>query len=467
MSTNLLRQSVSTPSWELDSSLLVTGVSYRNTCIESRERLALVGPRYHAFMDSISSHSALQGAVVLTTCNRTEVVTASNSDCSPIQLHQQVLDVWKDISGIRDETIDLGGYRLSQLDAVEHVFRVASGLDSMILGEPQVLGQMKDAFRNSCDCGATGFLLQRLFQQAFSVAKRIRAETNISRLPVSVAYAAKVLCEHIFGELSDARVVLIGAGDTAALMLRHLGQAGVTNFTVANRTLVNAQPLVEEFGARLASLDELPSLMSEADILVSAVSLSADSGPVVMLPPVAEASAKRRGRPQLFVDLGVPRNIDGKISDLPDVFLYNVDDLQSVVETNAQQRQSAAQEAEGIVKQEAVEFLDWVNSRRVHETIRDARRRIHAFEEVELEKSIRRLRRSGFSEQQCAELASVLRDYSDGVVSKVLHQPFRRMRECGSENGAHLDQFSQYFLDDLDQQTYRSHSTKGKKIGNS
>ncbi|MCL4138603.1 UNVERIFIED_CONTAM: hypothetical protein GTU68_011968 [Idotea baltica] len=339
---------------------------------------------------------------------------------------------------------------MEQQAAVRHIFRVAAGLDSMILGEPQVLGQIKSAFRNSCEAGAMDFLLQRLFQRAFSVAKLTRTQTNIGRQPVSVASAATVLCEHIFGELEDAKILLIGAGETGALMLRHLRQKNASDFVIINRTFNNAKRLADESGGTAVDISELNKQLAEADIIISAATLSADSSVLIEKADIDRYAAERRGRMQLFIDLGVPRNIDDTITQLPDVFLYNVDDLHSVVQDNTAKRLEAAVEAERLIDHEAAQFIKWIDTRRVHVSIRDARKRVSQFEKVEIDKSIKRLRKAGFSSEHCEQLREVLGDYSEALVAKVLHQPFKKLHEVGPHDEEHLESFSEYFLDDVD-----------------
>ena len=287
-------------------------------------------------------------------------------------------------------------YHLDQHKAVAHLFRVASGLDSMVPGEPQILGQLKDAFKHSMSFGATGELLNRLFQRAFGVAKSVRTQTGIGRNAVSVAFAGKELAARIFGDLSDASVMLLGAGDTGSLILKHLHKAGVERVYLANKTLERAAVLANEFNGVALDLGASWRVLPEIDIVVGACRLPLDSDPLISTEQVRAAQRERRGKPQFFIDLSVPRNFSQDLNELADVFLYNIDDLQGVVAENMGAREQEQVRASHLIDEQVERFNEWIASRAAFPLIKGARSKSEEFRRVELAKTLRRMRRAGF-----------------------------------------------------------------------
>ena len=351
-------------------------------------------------------------ATILSTCNRTEIY-CRQEQADPGQVVQWMCEFHK----LRTADVEPYIYQYPDENAVRHAFRVASGLDSMVLGEPQILGQMKAAFSTAHKLGATGKILNRLFQQTFTVAKQVRTDTAIGASAVSVAYAAVGLAKQIFTDLSEQTVLMIGAGETIELTARHLQQSGVTNIIVANRTLERAQELAGTFDAQAIALAELPERLPDADIVVSS---TASTLPILGKGAVEKALRQRRHRPMFLVDLAVPRDIEEQVSELRDAYLYSIDDLHEVIQENLESRKAAAAEAEQIIELQAADFMHWLKSLEAVPTIRDLRDHIDTLAQQELERARRRLRTGDDAED-------VLRWLTHALTQKLAHTPSERL----------------------------------------
>lgn len=303
------------------------------------------------------------------------------------------------------------------------MMRVASGLDSLVLGEPQILGQLKSCYAVSQSAGVVGAELDRLFQQTFAVAKRVRTDTAIGENPVSVAYASVSLAQHIFADLSTSKALLIGAGETIELVARHLSEAGVKQMTVANRTLVRAETLAEEFNARAILLGDIPDALEDADIVIAS---TASQLPILGKGAVESALKKRKHRPIFMVDIAVPRDIEHEVSELDDVYLYTVDDLKEVIEENVRHRQTAAQEAETLVEAGALEFMRQLRSLGAVETVMSLRQQAEQVRDAELEKALRSLSNGKSAEE-------VLNNLARGLTNKLIHSPTVQLRKASAE----------------------------------
>jgi glutamyl-tRNA reductase len=301
---------------------------------------------------------------------------------------------------------------------------VASGLDSLILGEPQILGQIKDAYQTASQAGTLGGQLDRLFQHTFSVAKQIRTDTAIGASPVSVAFAAVSLAKQIFSQLEKHTALLIGAGETIELAARHLHQNRVGRMIIANRTVENAHALAEEFGAFAITLPEITQHLAEADIVISS---TASPLPVLGKGSVESALKKRKHRPMLMVDIAVPRDIEPEVSELKDVYLYTVDDLQGIITEGLRTRQEAALQAEEIIDTAASHFMHWLQSLNAVTTIRAVRENAQQQRDAELERAIRQLHAGKNAEQVMAELANRL-------TNKLIHTPSVQLKKAGYDN---------------------------------
>lgn len=334
--------------------LITLGLNHKTAPLDIRERLTFGPDIIVAALRSLSERPGIDEVVILSTCNRTELY------CSHSRSGREEICAWLGaFHGLEVETISPYLYSHSDQECVRHLLRVASGLDSMVLGEPQILGQVKQSFQTASDVSTTGKFLGRLFQHTFSVAKTVRTDTAIGHSPVSVAFAAVSLARQIFSDLSQQTALLIGAGETIELAARHLHQHGIGRIIVANRTLEKAHALANQFGGYAIGLTEIPNHLAEADIVISS---TASPLPVVGKGTVESALKKRKHQPIFMVDIAVPRDIEAEVSDLNDIYLYTVDDLQEVIEENMKSRQEAAEQAVEIVDLHVEEFMGWLRS---------------------------------------------------------------------------------------------------------
>ncbi len=402
--------------------LIIIGLNHKTAPVEIRERLTFGPDIIAGALRALTRCEGVQEAVILSTCNRTEVYCGVACDYDG----EQVGDWICAFHGLTPESITPYLYRHHGRAAVEHLLRVAGGLDSLVLGEPQILGQVKTAYQTANDCGATGKLLGRLFQHTFSVAKQIRTDTNIGRSPVSVAFAAVSLARQIFNNLSTLTALLIGAGETVELAARHLAQQGIGRIIVANRTLERAHQLAAQFGGYAIALPELASHLAEADIVISS---TASPLPVLGKGTVESALKKRRHRPIFMVDIAVPRDIEAEVGTLDDVYLYTVDDLEEVIQENLRSRQEAAEQAHEIIELHSEEFMGWLRSLDAVDLIQGFRRHAERQRDELLERSLRQLRSGKPPEEVLTVLANTL-------TNKLLHAPSTQLRKaCSAGRG--------------------------------
>lgn len=401
--------------------LLVLGLNHKTAPVDIRERLAF-GPDIiaGALRDLIGCDGVLEG-VILSTCNRTELYCAVKDGA------EETLRRWlSGFHGIEHERVDPFLYAHADRNAVVHLLRVASGLDSLVLGEPQILGQVKTAYQTASDCTATGKLLGRLFQHAFSVAKTVRTETAIGSSPVSVAFAAVNLARQIFSDLSKQTALLIGAGETIELAARHLHHNGVGRIIVANRTVERAHDLAAQFEGFAISLTEIANHLPEADIVIAS---TASPLPVLGKGTVERALKKRKHRPIFMVDIAVPRDIEPEVGELSDVYLYTVDDLQGVIDESLRSRQAAAVQAEEIIDFHSGEFMAWLRSLDAAGLIQDYRQRSEELRDEVLARALRQL-------EAGKAPAEVLNFLAHTLTNKLLHAPSSRLRQAARDGDA-------------------------------
>ncbi|TAM43759.1 MAG: glutamyl-tRNA reductase [Gammaproteobacteria bacterium] len=413
--------------------LLALGVNHHTAPVEIREKVAFAPEKLAQALGEVTGHGAAHEAAILSTCNRTEVYC--NLDPSN---DTRLIEWFCDHHRLRRDTLQPYLYRHPDQDAVKHAFRVAAGLDSMILGEPQILGQMKDAFAEAHKAGTTGKILNRLFQQTFAVAKQVRTDTAIGASAVSVASAAVVLAKQIFDSLAQQTVLLIGAGDMIELCARHLKEQGVGHMIVANRTLERAELLAGPYGAEAISLAEMPARLADADIVISS---TASQLPILGKGAVERALKARKHRPMFMVDIAVPRDIEAEVAELGDVYLYTIDDLQGVVQENRQSREAAAREAEKIIDVQVLNFMHWIRGLDAVPTIRALREQADAVRERELKRARAMLARGADPEKVLAQLARAL-------TNKFTHAPTDALRHADLD-GELLDAARRLF--DLDE----------------
>jgi glutamyl-tRNA reductase len=419
--------------------LLLMGMNHRSAPLEVRERLAVEDPA--PALRKLTAGDEIDEAVLLSTCNRVEVVVLTR-DVESARLRLRSLfrrDLGEAALGERE----VEGYCYVHRDseAMRHVLRVASALDSMVVGEPQILGQTKDAYRRAVESGASGPILDRLFQRAFATAKRVRTDTRIAEGPTSVARVAVGLARQIFEDFQGKRALLIGAGEMIELALEALRKEGLESVRVANRTAERAAELAVRFDASAHGLDELPALLADADVVLTSIG---GSRPILTLELMRRALRDRGGRPAFVIDIGVPRNADPKIDDLAEVFRYDIDDLATVASANAEGRRQELGHAEAIVAEEQQRFEGWFAALRAVPTIRHMRAQVEGIRVRELERALARLELDDSSREGVDALTR-------SIVNKILHAPLSRLRrEAEREEGmAYLEVARMLFgLDD-------------------
>ncbi|MBD9369354.1 glutamyl-tRNA reductase [Xanthomonas sp. XNM01] len=389
--------------------LWLLGLNHQTAPVDLRERASFAGDALAGALASLRALPEVSEAALLSTCNRTEIYAVSSSDTTLVD--------WLDghASGLHAYT-----YRHSDAEAVRHLFRVATGLDSMVLGEPQILGQVKDAWALAREHGALGGRLDRLFQQTFAVAKRARTDTRVGVNPVSVASTAVRLAQESFARLSESTVLLIGAGETIELAARHLVKGGVRRLLVANRTLAHAQELAARHGGYALPLTELDRHLAEADVVFSA---TAAREPVLRRVQVEAALAARRRKPVLLFDLAVPRDIEAGIADLADAYLYTVDDLERAVEDNRRSRHEAAEAAEAIIDLQVARYMETLQAA----GRQDSLKRLRALGDGTRDEVLARAR------QQLAggrDPDEVLQFLANTLTNRLLHPPTAALREA-------------------------------------
>ncbi len=404
--------------------LIALGINHRTAALETRERVAFAP---ESMMTSLQEGLARIGGeefAILSTCNRTELYGSGDDDVSKAML------TWLANERGLDETELAASCYLHQGDAaVQHIMKVACGLDSMVLGEPQILGQMKSAFAVAEKAGTISGSLHQVFQQVFATAKRVRTETAIGENPVSVAYAAVSLAQQIFSRMQDVHALLIGAGETVELLARHLREQGVQRITVANRTLSRAQEMAEKFSADAILLSDIHDRLQEVDVVISS---TASQLPVLGKGAVESALKKRKHKPIFMVDIAVPRDIEPEVGQLDDIYLYTVDDLKSVIEVNLRQREDAADQAAVIIDEGVASWQKQLRGQGVASTIRAFRESLGVVRDAELEKALVALNQGQSSEQ-------VLRQLAHGLTNKILHTPTMQLKKASElGNQAHI-----------------------------
>jgi len=412
--------------------LVTIGINHQTAPVEIRERLSFGPEETPDALRALVGLSQVSEAAILSTCNRTEILCHAEDD-DPTQ----IIDWLSEYHKLIKQEFEPYTYIYTNEYAVRHTLRVASGLDSMILGEPQILGQVKDAYRLSKETKTTGKLLTRLFQYSFSVAKQVRTDTAIGASPVSVAFAAIRLAKQIFSDFSQHTAMLIGAGDTVELAARHLKDSDIGRMIIANRTLDRAHALARDFGAYAIALSDLPDHLDEPDIIISS---TASQLPIVDKAAVAGAIKRRKRRPMLMIDIAVPRDIDPEVGTLEDVYLFTVDDLQNIIEEGLKTRQEAARQAQQVIETQATHFMGWVRSLNAVSTIRAYREQADKVREAELAKAKRRLAQGDPPEEVLQRLAHTL-------TNKLTHAPSAQIRQAGYDGRAELLAAARELLD--------------------
>jgi len=395
--------------------LIAIGLNHLTAPVSLREQVAFDLDAAGEALLELTREPGVEEALILSTCNRTELYVgvapgAENIPQAWLSRHHHLTP------GKLDEFL----YRHDEQDAVRHMFRVATGLDSMVLGEPQILGQVKDAYQQARDAQVLRAPLDRLLQHTFSVAKRVRTDTRIGAYTVSVAFTAVRLAEQVFTDLKQACVLLIGAGDTIELAARHLADKQARRLIVANRTLEAAQELAGRYGGYAIALADLPQHLAEVDIVISS---TAARQPVLTRSMVEKAMATRRRKPMFMVDIAVPRDIEASVGELQDVYLYGIDDLRQVIDDNRRSREAAAHEAGAIIDLQVDRYMAWRRALTVRNPALDMRQHAEVYRDEVLDKARAMLARGKSADEALAFLANTL-------TNKLLHHPSVRLREA-------------------------------------
>lgn len=407
-------------------SVLLIGLNHNSATVSVREQVAF-GPDH--LVQAVQTLAALQTceASILSTCNRTELLLARDTE-EPFNA-PAVLQWLHDYHKLAGGTLNDHIYQYEDDRAVAHLMRVAAGLDSLVLGEPQILGQLKSAYALARDAGTLGGVLNRLYQRVFAAAKRVRTETAIGENPVSVAYAAVDLAGRIYETMSNVSVLLVGAGETIELVGTHLRQTGVRRIMIANRTLDRGIALADKLGGEACVLGDLPEVLPQVDIVVSS---TASQLPIIGKGLVETALRKRRHRPMLLVDIAVPRDVETEVADLQDVYLYTVDDLRDIVDQNRAQRETEASKAEEILVQELSVYQRGLRADASKPWIKHYRDQALALTELELERARKELQ-SGMAPD------AVLESMARALTNKLIHAPSQGLRSIAEHDVAELD----------------------------
>jgi len=392
-------------------SIVAVGINHKTAPVAVREKISFNPDKLSVALQEMLSAVQCREVAILSTCNRTELYLVQEGDVKHTQ--ERLIKWLESYHNVPASTILPSIYWHQDQQAVNHMMRVACGLDSLVLGEPQILGQMKQAYTQAKAAGSMALVMDRLFQRTFGVAKQVRTETDIGTSAVSVAFASVNLAKHIFASLEKVRVLLVGAGETIELVAKHLYENKVGKITVANRTVAKAKSMAQKIGADVITLAQIPDVMCDADIVISS---TGSTLPLIGKGMVEHALTKRRHQPIFMVDLAVPRDIEEQVGDLDDVFLYTVDDLQSIIAQNLENRRKAAVEAEVIVKSQSDSFMAWLRGLNTQDTVVSYRKQCLSERDVLLEKAMMQLRNGKNSE-------SVLNELATKLTNKFMHAP--------------------------------------------
>ncbi len=407
--------------------ILVIGLNHKTAALDVREKVAFDGERLDEAMNMLKNPGAVKENIILSTCNRVEIYAAVSDIGRGVESIKNFLSSFHNVPV---EFLDKSLYVYTDADAVRHLYRVASSLDSMVVGEPQILGQLKDAFEAALRNRSTGVLLNKLMRKAVSTAKRIRTETKIAESAVSISFAAVELAKKIFDDLSAKSFMLIGAGEMAELAARHLITNGVKKVLVTNRTAARAEELAAEFHGRAVPFEDFIRELLNTDIIICST-----GAPHYILrkEQLQRIMKERRQKPVFIIDISVPRNIDPMINDLDNVYLYDIDNLQGIIETNLNERAKEAEKAEKIVDEEIDSFLKWKDSLSAAPTIVALRNRAEEIRKTELEKTLRKLGPMEEDRIKSIEYLTV------SIVNKIIHPPTAALKADDEDKEQMLD----------------------------
>ncbi len=403
--------------------IVLIGLSHKTAPVEVRERLAFNEACLPDALGALVDRDCVDESVIVSTCNRVELIASAPAGADK-GLHR-LTSFLCDFHKLSVHSIDSHLYRHADTEAVKHIFRVASSLDSMVLGESQILGQVKDAYRNAVEAGTVGRVLSQLMHKALSVAKRVRTETGVAQNPVSVSSVAVELAQKIFGDLSNKTILLVGAGEMAELAAQNLMREGANKLLVTNRTVERAEKFAQEFGGGIVSFEAFYEVLPSADIIICSTGAP---DYVIQTEETRRALKMRRKGPALFIDISVPRNIDPAIADLDNAFLFDIDDMQGVVETNLRERQREARNAEAIIETEVQAFVKHLRSFDIGPTVLEVKQLLAEMAHGELKRNRKRL--GELTDEQEAAIAEIL---IPALVNKLSHPIILQMRAAAKD----------------------------------
>ena len=398
--------------------IAILSVNHQLAPVEVREKVAFAPAQLAQALSQLKQTTNIEACAILSTCNRSEIYAIIDNDNG----REILSDFLSQTHNIPRNELDPYLSYFSSNDAITHICQVATGLDSLVLGEPQILGQLKDAYHAAKEAKTLNKLLEKLFQHAFSTAKKVRTDTEIGSSPVSVAYCAVKLSEKIFSKLSEQTVMLIGAGEMIELCAQHLSQKGVKNIIVANRTIENAEKIASIYQARSISLKQFSNVVHEADIIISS---TAASVPIIGKGLIETALKLRKHKPMFMLDIAIPRDIEPEVAQLDDVFLYTIDDLQQVVNDNIDNRQREKTLAEEIIIDQNTKFNQWLSTLPNEQVIQSYRQNAYQIKDETLEAALKKLKNNNDPE-------AILRQLADQLTNKLLHTPFANIKQAES-----------------------------------
>lgn len=405
---------------------VAVGLNYRSAPVEIREKMSFHPSKMKEVLRGLKNYHGLEGVVILSTCNRTEVYAATTDVEIGISAIKQFLANYQ---GIEEKLLNQYLYVHTLYDAVRHLFRVTSGLDSMVRGETQILGQVADAYERANEAGVTNKAVNVFFQTALAVGKRIRTETLIDQHPVSISYTAVELAKQHFGELEGKGILIVGAGEMSTLTAKNLVAAGASTVLVSNRSYEKAVTLANEFSGLAIRFDDMDKHLVKVDIVISATA----SSHFVLLPErMLEIMNQRQGRPLLLIDIAVPRDIHPDVGSIPSITLFDIDDLRQVVDRHHQEREMAAEKAEKIIDEEMLLFIKWHNSLFVVPTIVALQQKGQQIKDLQLDRAMERL--GGLTPKQ----EKIVRSMANSIVNHLLHIPITNLKEYATTNQGHL-----------------------------
>ncbi len=421
--------------------IVVVGLSHKTAPVELREKLSFDEDSLEDALHHLTAYKHLNEGVILSTCNRTEVYAV----CDDIKMGtEDVRQFLVDFCGLKVSKLSKHLYYHDSVEAAHHLYRVVSSLDSMVVGEAQVLGQVKNSYSHAFEAGVTNVVFNRLFRDALKVGKKVRTETDIGESAVSISYAAVELAKKVFEDLEGRTVMVLGAGEMSELTAMHLVESGAKSVLVSNRTYERAVELAERFGGKAVTFNAMLNHMVDADIVISST-----GAPHFILSrkDVSQVMHKRRGKPIFFIDIAVPRDIDPKVNKIDNAYLYDIDDLQAVVDANKAERNREGQRAELIIDREVEDFVAWLNSLEVVPAIAELKKKAEAIRAAETLKSLNKL------EDLSDKDKNIINALTTVIVNKLLHEPIVQAKKCAGKREGYLYIESLRYLFGLEETT--------------